>query len=335
MNMNRVTDTKGNTPLHDLCGRSGTTPDDILRALAQGADINHQNYSGLPPLATAIQNGNADLARCLVEQGADLFFIGRRGSPFNALSLASIKGHPNMVEMLLQHGAGIHVNKTGVDFHGYDAQFPCLHLALKNSNGGVIDALLAAGALVNQEAGEPLQKSAPIHLAVQHCFPVVVKKILASGGDIEHPQPQTGRRPLHLAIALDRGLNAENLINLGADINAVDGRGLTPLMVAARRNSMSSVKALLAMPGIEIDRQQDQPPRHTALMIAAEEGFMELIKHLLAAGANATLADAFNNTAANIAQQKKYNATSEILRQAEDKKNHGRFDDLYKRHKPK
>ncbi|MBQ7193142.1 MAG: ankyrin repeat domain-containing protein, partial [Synergistaceae bacterium] len=101
--------------------------------------------------------------------------------------------------------------------------------------------------------------------------------------------------------ALHRVLNADYaamLIASGADVNARDSMGHTPLMSAAFEDDDGILTALLNS-GAEVNAQ-DREGR-TALMYAAEKNLAENVKILLNYGADSSLRDIDGKSAADLA----------------------------------
>lgn len=80
----------------------------------------------------------------------------------------------------------------------------------------------------------------------------------------------------------------KDLINIGANVNAINDDGTTPLMYAARDGSSSVVKVLLeAVANVNtVDNS-----RKTALMYAAEKNNPDVVNVLLDAGAKIDMKD--------------------------------------------
>jgi len=119
-----------------------------------------------------------------------------------------------------------------------------------------------------------------------------------------------GRRPLHLAASKGFCRTAALLIAAGADATAATTSGRTPLLNATSRGSVSTVNCILAaiadtenrpdfvvdLSGSAfVDMSQIDTGR-TALSLACEEDFDEIIGLLLDAGASASLADRWGRT---------------------------------------
>ena len=87
--------------------------DEVARLLAAGVSVNaRQAGSGSTPLNTATLFGNTDIAKLLLEKGADVSIASQDGN--TALHFASFFAHGDLVELLLAKGASVAAaNKRG------------------------------------------------------------------------------------------------------------------------------------------------------------------------------------------------------------------------------
>jgi ankyrin repeat protein len=80
---------------------SGET--DELDAILAQANINARNEHGVSALMRAAENGQVQMVRALLEDGADPNLT--RNDNFTALTLAAFFGHTEVVRVLIEHGA--------------------------------------------------------------------------------------------------------------------------------------------------------------------------------------------------------------------------------------
>ncbi len=123
---------------------------------------------------------------------------------------------------------------------------------------------------------------APLHLAAAFAGPAAVKLLLEHGAHAhQYSHNPQHNQPLHAAIALgDSEETILLLLEAGADVNAVQAGGFTPLHQAAAAGKANLVRLLLAN-GARPDRRCDQGKLpldyaqergHTAAVEALEAG---------------------------------------------------------------
>lgn len=100
-------------PLH--CAIDGGDRPDIIRWLiAHGASLEWKGFNGYSPLHYACGSGRIQIARTLIELGADV----NRRTPIDGgdtpLILAAEAGHLEIVRLLLEHGADPEIRNTYV-----------------------------------------------------------------------------------------------------------------------------------------------------------------------------------------------------------------------------
>ncbi|MEJ2461327.1 MAG: ankyrin repeat domain-containing protein [Candidatus Thiodiazotropha sp.] len=125
-----------------------------------------------------------------------------------------------------------------------------------------------------------------IHRAVCECDAKNkdIKSLLRLGADIESLNPE-GRTALHLACLAGHFHLVKLLICEGANVNAIDNEGHTPIFMAVE-GSNSSIN-LLVDAGADIDHINHG--NQTALMHACEIGKVGAVKYLCELGANARI----------------------------------------------
>lgn len=140
----------------------------------------------------------------------------------------------------------------------------------------VMEILLNAGAEANQHAAFQLT---PLHQAAAVSHELAIALLLKHGADVDARNFE-GQTPLIIAMYRDEELTlpcAKRLIQSGADVNAADAQGATALMAAASEGKEQLVNFLLesgADTAIRDARQQ------TASMVARSGGHDVLAKRL-------------------------------------------------------
>ena len=105
------------------------------------------------------------------------------------------------------------------------------------------------------------------------------------------------------------------LLDAGADVNLRVNNGVTPLMAAC--GPYPAAVRLLIENGAEVNAT-DEIENFTALMYAAAEGLTPVVDILLDAGADPTLKDVDNDTAASFARQRGFTALADKLQKLID-----------------
>jgi len=124
-------------------------------------------------------------------------------------------------------------------------------------------------------------------------------------------QDGKGRTPLILAASKGHTSVAAFLVANGADVNLKDNDRQSPLMYAAK-GSFGETAAYLLENGAEVN-VQSKKKSITALMLAAVSDNAELVSMLLEHGADTSLTDIFGRSALMLAEKKGNSAVVELL----------------------
>ncbi len=166
--------------------------------------------NGFTPLTTAIDSGNYDSVKRLVEEHkADV--NSSDGLRRKAIHYAAVRGNTGIIEYLLQHGADI----NSLDGNGSTA----LHLAAARGNTGIIEYLLQRGADINS-----LDKNGntTLHYAAANTNENENIDFLIQKGIDVNCQNENGIRPIYDAIANNHFSNFQTLLNHGASLEMQD-----------------------------------------------------------------------------------------------------------------
>jgi ankyrin repeat protein len=237
-----VPEADGTTALHwAVRNDDGALVDQLIRL---GANAKATNRYGITPLYLAAVNGNAAIIEKLLKAGADANAISSEGE--TALMTASRTGNVDAVKVLLGHGADVNARES---WHGETA----LMWAVSQKHAAAARELLAKGADVNarstankwerQNSAEPREKWLPLggltalEFAARQgcvdCIPVLVE----AGADVNAVDPD-GISPLLSAVINGHYDVAEVLLEKGSNPNIADATGRTPLYSAVDDHTM-------------------------------------------------------------------------------------------------
>lgn len=224
------------------------------------------------PLADAVQRGDVSTFKALLAKGVAIDPRDEKG--WTPLIHAIHLGRTEMAQMLLDAGADVRATTKG----GSSA----LAFAAGRANPSMVKTLLARG------ADWRVNKAQPVWTAITGGNLEILQAMMARGA--EPTRVEFGTTPLMAATFRGHQTMVDFLLASGADINGADESRATPLLVAAKKGMTTIARTLIAK-GARVDAVgscgDSECTGHTALMYAAESGEPELVKILLAAGADA------------------------------------------------
>jgi hypothetical protein len=170
----------------------------------------------------------------------------------------------------------------------------------------VIDKVLSEGGDVNMTLGRTA-----LHVAAEHGNLEIVDLLLDHGADV-NLQDVHGRVPMFIALSQRHEEVARRLAEAGTNprVRTVDGSTL--LIEAARIDDLDLVRWALKH-GVEVNAVRPKKRFATALMMAAGDGNLEMVRLLLASGADPSIGNRDGLTALDLARGK---AVKELLRDA-------------------
>ncbi|OHE63361.1 MAG: hypothetical protein A2Z99_04955 [Treponema sp. GWB1_62_6] len=325
-----IKDDYGDAPLHVAIALNMGVPF-IAVLLKGGADPNIRNTAGRTPLHSAVERDRPEYVPTLLDKGANIFAADDAGStPFDLalksggnvlqamitaatvamsdnvgntpLHVAVAAGAPSkIVALILDRKAAVNArNKSG--------DTP-LHLAVADDSRELGELLIARGADIfatNAAGKSPLYLAGHtpagflewmlnsttieardglgngmLHFAAGWKLEAAIPSIIQKGAD-PNAQNATGETPIFSAVKADSPATIAVLIKNGADSASRDALGNTSLHAAVRWNAKSSALALLAQ-GADPNARNlaGKMPLHDAVRL----GIVDLEKVLVNGGA--------------------------------------------------
>ena len=238
----------------DLLGASiSGNLESVHEHIATGADLDQRTQDGQnsTPLILAIIFGHDVVATVLIDAGADVNLQQADGS--TALIVAASMGHSAIVKALLNYGADPNIkNKTGrtalgvlsVTWEDAKGMYDFIGTAwapygLKMDYERIKKARPICAQILEAHV-EPINTRTAAHPPITDIFGAVLyedlaatKKFIGEGVDVNASEPEKGDTPLHKATLVCNIEIVKALITSGANVNAKNKKGETPLRVVA------------------------------------------------------------------------------------------------------
>lgn len=293
--------------------RNGRT--ECVKALIAGkADLNIKDNDGWTPLMSAARNGHTECVKALVDAGADRHIKLHSNGDF-ALSLAAFAGYDECVKALIVEQSDLNQQKHNGE--------TALMLAAAYNNINCVKALIAAHADLNIQTKN--SKKTALHYATEKCYTECAKAIIEAGANL-NLKDSDGNTALHIAVkngysdimnaiklatkkeinvcidvwsSLRFAINNKNIASLNAlietrpNLNHLDTKGYSHLMLAAQLGFTEGVEALIAAnANLNITNEGG-----SALVYAAKNGHTGCVQALIKANADLNITDSNGNSA--------------------------------------
>ncbi|MDE7222884.1 MAG: ankyrin repeat domain-containing protein [Acetatifactor sp.] len=234
--------------------------------IAHGSDVNAAGtqpiggnsywikMEGVTPLALACRSGSVEIAKLLLEAGADE-------------TLRDAKGKAPIFS-LLRYPHNFRINSRIDDpIYGRKCEILSLLKELELTDEDGYTALMRS----MQDSKDPFDEAS----AYSNNLPIT-QALIKQGANVE-ATGNDGRRPLHLAVQALGDVH-KSLIKAGAELNVQDSDGNTPLLIACQRCDETIVRYLIKA-GADVTIQNNKGK--TAMELCSERGFNSAIELMM------------------------------------------------------
>jgi len=237
---------------------------------AQPEIVNSYDSLGATALSIAASKGFTDIAKKLIESGADVNLTNSYGGL--PIHLASFYGYPEIVRMLVEKGSELNL----LNQYGYSA----LHLSISKNFDEITYYLLDKGA--DPFVKDDTYGGTAIHWASNKNNLELIKYLNNNGVSISLPD-KDGSTPLLWAIFKKNHDALKLLVEKGANPDEKGPNGVTPMFTAVYNQDTLSIK-LLADFGADINVKTNDGDY--LLNAAVSSGNLDMVKLLIKYGAN-------------------------------------------------
>jgi len=252
---------QGWTPLH--CAAIAGNVEIAKFLIDQGAEPDKKDFWGLTPLFWAIRSGSGELVKLLLESGSDIHIKDSQG--FTPIRWAE-QMHDREVLKIINAHAG---------------KFDIWSLVKKGEYESVKTMLKKNPMLVNSKDTDG---RTPLHMAVAGDLKGMSDILVSSGANVNE-RDRSGNTPLHFAAGKKSGVLVEMLLKNGADVNDRNNAEETPLHKAS---SMAVCRHLLSKGALVNAKDiNGYTPIHTI----SRQGTRAMVELLLSRGASLNESD--------------------------------------------
>ena len=215
----------------------------LVKAGAQ-LDVVWENEDGTTALMRSATLPSSALLKLLIRHGADVSICTENGG--SALSAACSSGNEDCIRILIERGCRPTYQKREYLFT--PPRFYNIGPFQAAANSGSIGALKALYELTQQDLALEEELAVPSALWMA-CLSMkgnngTVKFLLERGFDVHYVDPHDGTTPIHIAAMRGNILDIEDLLQAGANPQALTHEGRTPEMYALTRGHTQAANCL-------------------------------------------------------------------------------------------
>ncbi|CCE77631.1 MULTISPECIES: ankyrin repeat domain-containing protein [Wolbachia] len=279
----------------------------VAMLLKHNSYTDTRDHNGQTPLHYAIQSGNTEVAKYLIDHGANLNVHDNYYQKTNTkyvyyktpLHYAIESGNIEIAKYLIDRGANPNIqdaySKTPLYSAIYSGNTEIVnylldHNADPNSKSYYTFPLLAAIKLGNAEIVKSLIEHGAdlgikntsaqtlLHYAIELKHTEIAKYLIDRGIDVDTRDISSGKSPLHFAMHMKNMEVVKYLIEHNADIDIQDSYGLTPLHLAVDLGNKKMIEQLVEK-SANINAQDNDG--WTPLVHAVRHGKLDTIEYLI------------------------------------------------------
>lgn len=214
-------DSNGRTQLHLLLRNGGDVPERVEQLISAGCEVNIEDLFGNFPVHVCADLGLAKSCKKLIYKNSLLDVFNKDG--LTPLMLACLRGKPEVVTLLLQHGANPNLQR--------ECKRTALHYAVQGRTTECVKILIESRAKINVK---DKHGDSALILAAKMCVEDAVRMLIKQRAINLNGTDVHGKTALHWAAENGSLPICRVLVNAGVDLDLVDHHMNTAFLTALK-----------------------------------------------------------------------------------------------------